>query len=101
MIVGNTAPDVMLVQEADYVRFAQNGVLEKLDDQLSDLGIDKDDFQPAVKGITNQVDGYYGFPQGFATEIMYYNKDLFGRRRAWSIRPMIGHGTTTPQPPRS
>lgn len=77
MIVGNTAPDVMLVQEADYVRFAQNGVLEKLDDQLSDLGIDKDDFQPAVKGITNQVDGYYGFPQGFATEIMYYNKDLF------------------------
>lgn len=77
MIVGGDAPDVMLVQEADYVRFAKNGVLMKLDDKLNDLGIDKSDFQPAVTDIANQVDGYYGFPQGFATEIMYYNKDMF------------------------
>ena len=77
MIVGGTAPDVMLTQEADYVRFAKNGVTMKLDDKLKDLGIDKSDFQPAVTDITNQVDGYYGFPQGFATEIMYYNKDMF------------------------
>ena len=49
----------------------------KLDDKLKDLGIDKSDFQPAVTDITNQVGGYYGFPQGFATEIMYYNKDMF------------------------
>jgi multiple sugar transport system substrate-binding protein len=77
MVVGNETPDVMLVQEADYVRFAENGVLEKLDDKLSDLGVDKGDFQPAVKDISDQVDGYYGFPQGFATEIMYYNKDMF------------------------
>lgn len=77
MIVGGTAPDVMLTQEADYVRFAKNGVTMKLDDKLKDLGIDKSDFQPAVTDITNQMDGYYGFPQGFATEIMYYNKDMF------------------------
>ena len=77
MIVGGTAPDVMLTQEADYVRFAKNGVTMKLDDKLKDLGIDKSDFQPAVTDIANQVDGYYGFPQGFATEIMYYNKDMF------------------------
>ncbi len=41
MIVGGDAPDVMLVQEADYVRFAKNGVLMNLDDKLNDLGIDK------------------------------------------------------------
>ena len=64
MIVGGTAPDVMLTQEADYVRFAKNGVLMKLDDKLNDLGIDKSDFQPAVTGIANQVDGYDGSQYG-------------------------------------
>ncbi|MFQ7379853.1 MAG: hypothetical protein ACLRMR_08925 [Bifidobacterium pseudocatenulatum] len=44
MIVGGTAPDVMLTQEADYVRFAKNGVTMKLDDKLKDLGIDKERF---------------------------------------------------------
>lgn len=100
MIVGNTAPDVMLVQEADYVRFAQNGVLEKLDDQLSDLGIDKDDFQPAVKGITNQVDDTTVFRRASQPRSCITTRTCL-TPPAWSIRPMIGHGTTTPQPPRS
>lgn len=77
MILGNNAPDVMLLQEADYVRYAKNGVIEKLDDKLKDMGVDTNDMLPAVKGIADEVDGYYGLSQGMATEIMYYNKDMF------------------------
>ena len=77
MILGNNAPDVMLLQEADYVRYAKNGVIDKLDDKLADMGVDTDDLLPAVKGIADEVDGYYGLSQGMATEIMYYNKDMF------------------------
>ena len=75
MILGNQAPDVMLLQESDYVRFAKNGVIEKLDP--SEFGVDESDFQPAVSDIAKQTGGTYGFPQGMATEIMYYNKDMF------------------------
>ena len=77
MVVGGDAPDLMLIQEADYVRFAKNGVLLKLDDKLKDLGINANDMQPAIRQISDQADGYYGFPQGLATEVLYYNKDMF------------------------
>ena len=77
MIVGGDAPDVMAIQEADYMRFAKNGVLEKLDDKLDELGVDKDDLQPAISEISKQTDGYYGIPTGIATEVLYYNKDMF------------------------
>jgi multiple sugar transport system substrate-binding protein len=77
MILGNQAPDVMLLQEADYVRYAKSGVIDKLDDKLADMGVDADDMQPAIADIADRVDGYYGLSQGMATEIMYYNKDMF------------------------
>ncbi|OZG62650.1 ABC transporter substrate-binding protein [Bifidobacterium lemurum] len=75
MILGDQAPDVMLLQEADYVRYAKNGVIDELD--ASEYGVDESDFQPAVADIAEQTGGTYGFPQGMATEIMYYNKDMF------------------------
>ena len=67
----------MLTQEADYVRFAKNGVTMKLDDKLKDLASTRAISSRPSLISANQVDGYYGFPQGFATEIMYYNKDMF------------------------
>ena len=75
MVLGNDAPDVMLLQEADYVRFAKNGVIEKLDP--SEFDVDESDMVPAVSDIAKQTGGTFGFPQGMATELMYYNKDLF------------------------
>ena len=75
MVLGNEAPDVMLLQEADYVRFAKNGVIDELDP--ADFDVDESDFVPAVSAIAEQTGGTFGFPQGMATEIMYYNKDLF------------------------
>lgn len=75
MVTGGNAPDVMLLQEADYVRYAKAGVIEKLDP--NEFGVDESDFQPAVADIAKQTGGTYGFPQGMATELMYYNKDMF------------------------
>lgn len=75
MVTGGNAPDVMLLQEADYMRYAKAGVIDKLDP--SEFGVDESDFQPAITELTESLDGTYGFPQGLATEIMYYNKDIF------------------------
>ena len=75
MVVGNQAPDVMDVQESDYPRFAKNGVLDKLD--LDELGVDEDDMQSAVKSLGKELDGYYGLGNGYAVELMFYNKDMF------------------------
>ena len=75
MITGGNAPDVMLLQEADYVRYAKAGVIDKLDP--SEFGVDESDFQPAIADLAKETGGTYGFPMGFATELMYYNKDMF------------------------
>ena len=75
MVVGNQAPDVMDVQESDYPRFAKNGVLDKLD--LKELGVNEKDMQSAVKALGKDLNGYYGLGNGYAVELMFYNKDLF------------------------
>ena len=75
MVVGNQAPDVMDIQESDYQRFAQNGVIDKLD--LKELGVDESDMQKDVVRLSKTLDGYYGLGNGYAVELMFYNKDLF------------------------
>lgn len=75
MITGGNAPDVMLLQEADYVRYAKAGVIDELDP--AEFGVDESDLQPAIAELADDLGGTYGFPMGFATELMYYNKDMF------------------------
>ena len=99
MIVGGTAPDVMLTQEADYVRFAKNGVTMKLDDKLKDLGIDKSDFQPSLISPTKwtvTTDSRKASPPKSCTTTKICSMPLASR-----IRPMTGPGTTTPPQLRS
>lgn len=78
MIVGGTAPDVMLLQEADYVRFAKNGVLEDLGDDLKNSkSVDTSDLIDAVSALDSQTGGQHGLPWCAASELLYYNKDMF------------------------
>lgn len=78
MIVAGNAPDVMLLQESDYVRFAKNGVLVDLKNNLkSSKVIDSTNFISAVSGLSSQVNGTFGLPWCVASEILYYNKDMF------------------------
>ena len=69
--------DIMIVWENDLGNFAQVGGIEALDDYLADSTIDTDDMIDAVAKLSDGLGGTYGLPWCAATEIMYYNKDMF------------------------
>lgn len=78
MVVGNTAPDVMLLFETDLPKFAKSGAIDDLDTYIEkNKDIDTTDFIPAVSDLAKATGGNYGLPWAVASEIMYYNKDMF------------------------
>ena len=77
MIAGNSAPDVILSWECDINRFAKNGAIVQLDDYMEESGLDVGGLIPAVQDMTKMNNGTYGLPWSYASEILYYNKDLF------------------------
>lgn len=78
MVVGGTAPDVILAWEVDMPRFAASGNIIPLDERIaaSDL-VRVDDFMPAVTALAEMTDGIYGIPWVYAGHFLYFNKDMF------------------------
>ncbi|MGC8778100.1 MAG: ABC transporter substrate-binding protein [Candidatus Caldatribacteriaceae bacterium] len=80
MAMTGTAPDALCLWEADLADFVRAGWVLSLDDyvkQSTELSLD--DFIPAVTQLMKLQGSLYGLPWCFATEIMYYNKDLFDK----------------------
>ncbi len=80
MAMTGTAPDVLCLWEADLADFVRAGWVTSLDayiKQSKELSLD--DFIPAVTQLMELQGSLYGFPWCFATEIAYYNKDLFDK----------------------
>ncbi|WP_203247638.1 ABC transporter substrate-binding protein [Sporosarcina beigongshangi] len=78
MIIGGTAPDVILAWEADIPRFSENGAIEALDQYLENTDeFTMDDFIPAMGELNKTGDKVFGLPWVYATEFLYYNKDMF------------------------
>jgi len=80
MAMAGNAPDVLCLWECDITRFAKSGLIAPLDDYLQQSkAFTLDDFIPAVRGLAKMQGRLYGLPWCFATEIMYYNKNLFDK----------------------
>jgi len=80
MAMAGNAPDVLCLWECDISRFAKDGLISPLDDYVSQTrAFTLDDFIPAVRNLIKMQGKLYGLPWCFATEIMYYNKDLFDK----------------------
>lgn len=78
MLIGGTAPDVILTLEADLPRFAESGTIDPLDSYIDKTDSFKmDDFVPAVDNLNSTSDKVYGLPWCYATQFLYYNKDMF------------------------
>jgi len=79
MVTGRKAPDVMLLFEETFFKFAAEKVIEPLDSYMSKQSkFTADDFIPAVRDLIKQTGGTtYGLPWCYATELLFYNKDLF------------------------
>lgn len=80
MIAAGNAPDIVIAWEGDLQTFAKGKKVVSLDDYISkSKTITADDFIPAVKEL-NKVNGAtYGLSYGYASELLFYNKDLFDK----------------------
>ena len=77
MVASKSDADIMIVWECDLKNFVEaNGIL-KLDDYLAKSSIDQKDFIDAVANLSSGLGATYGLPWCAATEILYYNQDMF------------------------
>ncbi len=80
MAITGNAPDVMVLWECDITRLAKAGLVIPLDEHVKQTKtFSMDDFIPAVGNLIKSQGKIYGFPWCFATEILYYNKDVFDK----------------------
>lgn len=76
---GDSSSDIYVVWENDIKNFAQAGGIDKLDDYLAKSSIQTNDMIDAVSKLSEGLGGTYGLPWCAATELMYYNKDMFDK----------------------
>lgn len=69
--------DIYILWENDLPVFVEAGGILTLDDYLADSDIDTDDFIDSVAELSDGLGGTYGLPWCVATEILYYNQDMF------------------------
>ena len=78
MVIGGTAPDVILAWEVDMPRFARSGAIVPLDDLVTASDkIEMNDLMPAVLSLGEMTEGLYGIPWVYVGHFLYYNKDMF------------------------
>jgi len=75
----NQPPDLVILSTAELVKtYAEQGLIEPLDDWIELRGIDLEDIYPSsLEQCESQDDFTYCLPWGCDTEVLYWNKDLF------------------------
>ncbi|MDF2885908.1 MAG: extracellular solute-binding protein family 1 [Lacrimispora sp.] len=74
---GDDSADVYVIWENDIANFAKAGGIIPMDDYLKKSSVQTSDFIDAVSTLSAGLGGTYGLPWCAATEILYYNKDMF------------------------
>ena len=77
MVSAKSDADIMVVWECDLANFVAAGGFLPLDDYLAKSTINTGDFIGAVANLSAGLGATYGLPWCAATEILYYNKDMF------------------------
>jgi multiple sugar transport system substrate-binding protein len=76
-MAGGTAPDVFYVDDQLMNAFASSGQLLALDDYMSQAGVSRDDFIPALLTIFTQDGKTYGLPKDWGTLGLVYLPEAF------------------------
>ncbi len=80
MAVTGTLPDVLCLWECDLGNFAKQSLIVPLDNYVAGSSVvSKSDFIPAVGSLMKMQGHLYGLPWCYATEVLYYNKDMFDK----------------------
>jgi len=69
--------DILVVWENDIRNFAEAKGIIPLDDYLKNSNINQEDFIDAVADLTEGLGATYGLPWCAATEVLFYNQDMF------------------------
>jgi multiple sugar transport system substrate-binding protein len=77
MVAAKSDADIMVVWECDLGNFVQAGGVLPLDNYLTNSSINTKDFIDAVAKLSAGLGATYALPWCAATEILYYNKDMF------------------------
>ena len=75
-LIGGEGPDVFYLDAVEAPALIETGVVEPLNEYVKD-DFDLEDFEkPLLEAF--QTDGkYYGFPKGYSTLALFYNKKMF------------------------
>lgn len=76
-MAGGTAPDVFYVDDQLMNAFAGSGQLMPLDDYMSQAGVSRDDFIPALMTIFTQDSKTYALPKDWGTLGLIYLPEAF------------------------
>ena len=74
---GDDSADIYVIWENDIANFAKAGGIISMDDYLKNSSIQTGDFIDAVSALSAGLGGTYGLPWCAATELLYYNKEMF------------------------
>lgn len=74
---GDSSIDIYIVWENDIGNFARANGIISLDNYLNGSSVKTGDFIDAVAKLSGGLGATYGLPWCAATEVLYYNKDMF------------------------
>ncbi|MDQ7030590.1 MAG: ABC transporter substrate-binding protein [Ardenticatenia bacterium] len=77
MIGSGTEPDFYYMDIFQFPFFAEEGVLQPLDDYMAEAGVSRDEFLDTLINAFTWNGQTYGIPKDFNTLALFYNKDLF------------------------
>ena len=77
MIVGRTAPDVMMIERGVYPQYAAKGVFLDLEPYIKRDKVDISDIYPLTFYSFRYKGKLYAFPRDISGIVMYYNKTMF------------------------
>jgi len=77
MMAGGTAPDVFYVDDQLMTAFVPSGQLLALDDFMTQAGVSRDDFIPALLTIFTQDGKTYGLPKDWGTLGLVFLPEAF------------------------
>ncbi|PYI57343.1 ABC transporter substrate-binding protein [Paenibacillus flagellatus] len=75
--IGGTLPDVLWMNGPNIVKYASNGMLMAIGDQVKASGLDLKNYPESLVNLYTVGGKLYGIPKDFDTVGMWYNKKMF------------------------
>ncbi len=76
-VTGGSAPDIFWMNGPNLIKYASNGVIMALNDQISADHVDLNNYPSSLVSLYTYNGKHYALPKDFDTIALWYNKTLF------------------------